>query len=122
MMSALVELLFPKSCLACPERVRTKHLFCEQCLLAIERIEPSERCSVCFMEKQKRFCKHEKRDRRFIRQGALFLEHSATDVLLLDIPRHSKLLGAYFCVQLAELKWPPFTQIIPEKGLSLIHI
>jgi hypothetical protein len=116
MIGAFVELFFPKSCLSCPERVRTQHLFCEECLLAIERLQPSERCSLCFMEKQSWRCKHEKRDRRFARQASLFLECSVMDALLLDIHRHSKLLASYFFLQVTELKWPPFQQVIPSKG------
>jgi hypothetical protein len=117
MIKAALELLFPKGCLCCRERVRTKCLFCPECLLAIDLIDPKERCRVCFAEREEGIlCIHRKKDRRFVREGAIFQESFVTDSLLLDVPRHSKLFASYFTVQLYNLNWPLFSQIIAAKG------
>lgn len=118
--SSFLNLLYPPLCLHCERDKDKDFLFCSQCAMMLELIDPSNRCPGCFTESDgKSMCDECRQRRRVIyRMGAAFdyMGPAATIVKQMkygDRPYLAKGAGAYLVAQLIRLDWPIPDLIIP---------
>lgn len=122
-------LLFPKLCLCCSDYISSEGYLCENCLLQLQLINPSERCPLCFSmeycpeQLSCAFCKQQPPLLQGIAAAFDYMGPAASLVRKLKYgqqPYLAKGAGAFMAAQFLELDWPMPDWIIPVP-ISTMH-
>ncbi len=118
----ILDSIFPPVCVHCDEPTKSaKFPLCPTCFASLEKINPSDRCSKCFSEKEEGafFCRKCQKYPLGLQGVAAVFEYVGACVSLFKEwktchrPALAKGLAAFMALQLAELNWPVFDLIIP---------
>ncbi len=121
---AVQGLFFPPLCLSCDGLMPApRPLFCADCLTAMQRLDPNERCTHCFhlLEESGPTCPECKSACTRLRIGAVFNYDSPASVLIKQLKYGAReelapLMASWMIVQLRDLDfpWPDALVSVPQ--------
>lgn len=120
-MSALSKLIFPSHCLHCEGVIADQApLFCQDCVLLLDQVDPAERCSYCFAQTEGAGpCGECSGKIQHLRRVAAVFDYAGPAATLVQrlkyggLPYLAKDLGAYLVAQHCHLEWPLPDLIVP---------
>ncbi len=119
MLNTLSSLFFPPSCMACNDQLlETRRLLCNGCMTAMPRLDPHDRCPICFQWLEGPVCTDCKNKCEGFRMAAVFHYESPAAAFIKQLKYQGReelapAMAAWMLIHYHDLNFPWPDAIIP---------